>query len=232
MGSPGLSIGQPIALVVAAVLAVGCAAGPGSGEPSVPAPSASSAASSAIAEASSALSPSPVPSPPGTEPSVSATPTGSQDACGTGLEGLLARRVEMPADIVIGNEPAELTTHAIGLRNGSYHATDSVPGGIGLEPDEPATRADRHGHVPMSLATGRIVAAEVFTGVWTDVLFQGGHGYPPEDRLERSVAIGGVGDGWFLAPATPGEYVVTVLVNWQTECLDAHSFGYAHLVVR
>lgn len=167
-----------------------------------------------------------------TTPTAATPSVAPSDPCGTGREDMIAGRVEMPDEIRIGGVGAEMTTHAIGLLNGSYHATDSVPGGIGLEPDERASRATPGGAVAVAAPPAQISGAQVFLGRWDQVTFEGGLGNPPEERTASAVRIESDGTASFVAPTLKGEYVATVHIDWQTTCLEGNSFGYARIVVR
>ena len=183
----------------------------------------------------------PTPSPSAMRVVVAETPrltpmaaTPSPDPCGTGREAMIARRVEMPGGMVIGALPAEMTTHAIGLLNGSYDGADSVPGGIGLDADEVASRARPDAFVSLAAPPANLIGAQVRLGRWSDVTFErnGTMGNPPEEHTEAIVRLEADGSASFAAPDEPGDYVVTAFIDWQTTCLEGHSFGYGRIVVR
>lgn len=207
-------------LLVAALSLVACVATPqpivGSPVPPMPTPSSVPTASP----------------PPGTT-SVPARSTPPLDICGRGREAMISRRIELPSEMVIGGARAEMTTHAIGLRNGSYDAGDSVPGGIGLEADEVASQVRAGGSVSISAPPARLIGAQVSTARWAEVTFEpGGLANVPEARDVSIVTIETDGMGSFRAPAASGEYVAVVFIDWQTACLEGHSFGYGRIVVR
>jgi hypothetical protein len=220
-----------IAVAVAASIAVaGCIGtrygGPGAGAPSVsiaPSPSAETGSPSASPTASAAEP----------EPTASEEMSGTAGpGCGTGQKGFFAHRDEIQHVLTLDGSPIELTTAAVGLRNGTYDADDAIPGYLGLTSDEHAVREVRAGKLVLAAKGMTLTGLTVGTVPWSTVDFSADL---PSTTATPKAAVWKVltnGTIAITAPAKAGDYLLDMTVLWQTQCTHGDGTVYGRIDIR
>jgi hypothetical protein len=218
-------------------------------------PVAPSAVPSTVAiVASASLSPSGAPSSPPATVSPSADPEGSQapeasadpapepapsddpgtagPGCGTGRAGLFAHNDEVPDTIRFGGATLEYTSLSVSLRNGTYDASDSVPGGLGLTPDEIAVVVGPGDHILLR-ATGRTLTATSAQYVrWSTVQFDGELAFSAAARGDLPWRVRSDGSLSVSAPSKVGDYEVEFGPRWIGTCIEGSGLAYGRVKVR
>lgn len=166
-------------------------------------------------------------------PSVSASvAVATADPCGTGRTAYFAARDEMPPFLTLADAPMELTTASIGLHNGSYEASDSIPGGVGLTADEPAVETGVNDPIRLAGPATTLVGVTASRAPWSTVDFTDGLGWtswPMEPIAWTAEADGSIS---LVAPPEPGESLIDLVVSWETACLAGGGTAYGRVVVR
>jgi hypothetical protein len=210
------------------------------------APSTVAVLASPSAPTSAAPSGSPAPVSPSTgpdnsqapEPSTDPTPEPSDDpgaagpGCGTGRAGLFAHNDEVPDTIRFGGATLEYTSVSVSLRNGTYDASDSVPGGIGLTPDEIAVVVGPGDHILLR-ATGLTLTATSARYVhWSTVRFDNGLAFSPATPVDLPWRVRSDGSLSVSAPSKVGDYEVEFGPGWIGTCVAGSGLAYGRVKVR
>jgi hypothetical protein len=244
---PSRPLGRSLVLVVAGLSLVGLsldACGVAlvpSAAPSIVAvlASPSSSPSGAPSGSPTALSPSVGPDDsPAPEPSADPAPEPSDDpgtagpGCGTGRAGLFAHNDEVPDAIRFGGATLEYTSVGVSLRNGTYDASDSVPGGLGLTRDEIAVVVGPGDHILLR-ATGLTLTATSAQYVrWSTVRFDSGLGFSPAARGDLPWRVRPDGSLSVSAPSKLGDYEVEFGPRWTGTCIEGSGLAYGRVKVR
>ena len=219
-----------VALAVAASIAVGGCIGTRIGGPGSRTASPTSTPSP-IAVASSPSS-SPAASAVEPKPSASDEMTGTAGpGCGTGQKGFFAHRDQIQAVLTIDGTPIELTTAAVGLRNGTYDADDAIPGYLGLSSDETAVKEVPAGKLVLAAKGMTLIQLTVGTVPWSTVDFSAelpSTSAKPKPAMWHLATKGRI---VIVAPSSAGEYMLDMAVDWQTECLQGDGTAYARIVI-
>jgi hypothetical protein len=151
--------------------------------------------------------------------------------CGTGQKGFFAHRDQIQAVLTLGGTPIELTTAAVGLRNGTFEADDAIPGYVGLSEDEKAVSAEPGGKLILAGKGMTLTDLSAGTMPWSTLDFSEG---PPSTTAKATVATWRlVSNGRIVinAPSKVGDYLLDMTVRWQTECLHGDGTVYGRIVV-
>lgn len=229
---------------IAAVVSGGCNAGTPTGSPVAATPSSFAAAqpgSSAVATASVEVSPS-VQSPSVQSPSAEPTAVAASDApdsidgtagpgCGTGAKGYFAHFDEVPKTIQFGGATIEYTIVSVSLRNGTYAASDSVPGWIGLTPTESAVVVGPGDHIVLRAKGLTLTATSARVVPWKTLTFENGP-FSAADWVELAWRHRADGSLSISAPAKVGDYAVEFGPGWTGTCVAGSGLAYGRIKVR
>ena len=239
---PSRTLGRSLVLVLAGLSLGACAAPvvPSADPPAVavlasPRSSSSGAPSGSPAAVSPSVGPDDSPAP---EPSADPAPVPSDDpgtagpGCGTGGAGLFAHNDEVPDTIRLGGATLEYTSVGVSLRNGTYDASDSVPGGLGLTRDEIAVVVGPGDHILLR-ATGLTLTATSAQYVpWSTVRFEGGLASSPAARNDLPWRVRPDGSLSVSAPWKVGDYEVEFGPRWIGTCIEGSGLAYGRVKVR
>jgi hypothetical protein len=226
--------------VAAAMIVCGCigarVGGPGSRSPSSStSPSQLAAASRGPASPAATPAVSPAVSPFASavpEPTVSEEMSGTAGpGCGTGQKGFFAHRDEIQHVLTLGGAPIELTTAAVGLRNGTFDADDAIPGYLGLTDDETAVKVAPAGKVVLAAKGMTLTGLTVGAVPWSTVDFSQELPFTtakPETVSSKLLTNGTVA---VFVPSEVGEYLLDMVVLWQTKCVHGDGTVYGRIVV-
>ena len=225
-----LAPGATVAVALAAMIAVGGCIGERRGGPGAATPTASTAPTRAPAS----RSPSGSPTASGAQPSPSASGemTGTAGpGCGTGQKGFFAHRAEIQEVLTLGGTPIELTTAAVGMRNGTYDADDAIPAYIGLAKDEKAVTVDVGGKLILAGKGMTLTGLTAGTVPWSTMDFS--KDLPSTTATPTTATWRLVTKGRIVinAPTKPGDYLLDMGVRWQTGCLQGDGTVYGRIVV-
>ena len=199
-----------------------------------PSPSPSDAPSGSPA----AVSPSTGPDSPASDPSADPTPELSDDpgtagpGCGTGRAGLFAHNDEVPDAIRFGGATLEYTSVSVSLRNGTYDASDSVPGGLGLTPDEIAVVVGPGDHILLRAAGLTLTATSAQFVPWSTVSFDSGLAFSSAARRDLPWRVRPDGSLSVSAPSKVGDYEVEFGPGWIGTCIAGSGLAYGRVKVR
>ena len=222
--------GAAAALVLTASLIVGGCIGERRGGPGAATPTVTTAPSRPAASKTPAASPSASVAAP--RPSASAEMTGTAGpGCGTGQKGFFAHRDQIREVLTLAGAQIELTTAAVGLRNGTYDADDAIPGYVGLAKGEKAVTVEPRGRLILAGKGMTLTGLTAGTVPWSTLDFSEGL---PSTTAKATVATWRlVSNGRIVinAPSKAGDYVLDMTVLWQTECLRGDGTVYGRIVV-
>jgi hypothetical protein len=242
---PSPSSGRIALAALAAIILTACSASPAPSGSAAPPSLAPSAPLVALASHPASVAPAATPAPTVTPtPDTTRNPTESPDptpiatprptpipGCGTGRAGLFAHNGEVPETLHFGFATIEYTSISVSMRDGSYDASDSVPGGIGLTPDESAVVVAPGAHIILR-ADGLTLTGTVARVVpWSTVTFDDLASSPatPEDlpwrlRTDGSISVS--------APIVVGDYEVEFFPAWVGTCIAGSGAAYSRIKVR
>lgn len=172
------------------------------------------------------------PSAPAEEPSEEPMSGTAGPGCGTGQLGLFSHRDEVPEVLRFGGATIEFTGASVSMRNGTYDASDSIPGGIGLSPDEIAVVVGPGERIILRAVGLTLDTPQARAYPWGDVDFDGGlasmRGHPIElawrRRSDGSLSV--------AAPEVSGDYAVEFVPRWAGTCLAGDGVAYGRIKVR
>jgi hypothetical protein len=168
----------------------------------------------------------------GPAPEPSDDPGTAGPGCGTGRAGLFAHNDEVPDTIRFGGATLEYTSVSVSLRNGTYDASDSVPGGLGLTPDEMAVVVGPGDHILLR-ATGLTLTATSAQYVhWSTVRFDGGLAFSPAAPDDLPWRVRADGSLSVRAPSKVGDYEVAFGPAWTGTCIEGSGLAYGRVKVR
>jgi hypothetical protein len=219
-----------VALALAASIVVGGCIGTRIGGPGSRTASPTRAPSPVVV--ASSPSPSPAASAVEPQPSASDEMTGTAGpGCGTGQKGFFAHRDQIQEVLTIDGTPIELTTAAVGLRNGTYDADDAIPRYVGLTSDEVAVKDVPAGKLVLAANGMTLIKLTVGTVPWSTLDFSA---ELPSTTAKLKPAMWHLATNGrivILAPSKVGEYMLDMTVDWQTECLRGDGTAYARIVI-
>lgn len=169
----------------------------------------------------------PIPTPDPTEDSGTAGP-----GCGTGRAGLFAHNDEVPATLQFGGATIEFTNVSVSMRNGSYDTSDSIPGGIGLAPDETAVVVRPGDRIVLRAAGVTLGAVQARVIPWRSVEFEGDLASLLGDPVELSWRLRSDGSLLIAAPEAIGDYAVALSPGWTGTCIEGGGVAYSRIKVR
>jgi hypothetical protein len=143
----------------------------------------------------------------------------------------MAHRDEVPATLHFGGARIEFTTAEIGLRNQTYVAGDSIPGGIGLTADELAVRVDPGTHIVLRGDEVTIRDLGARFSPWREVSFEDGLASLGGKSVGLEWRVRPDGSVSVSAPATPGDWAVELAPLWRTACLEGDGVTYGRIKV-
>lgn len=151
--------------------------------------------------------------------------------CGTGEKGFFAHREQIQEVLTLGGAPIELTTAAVGLRNGTYDADDAIPGYLGLSKDEKAVSVELGGKLILAGKGMTLTGLTAGTVPWSTVDFS--QDLPSTTTKTTAATWRLVSNGRIviIAPTKGGDYLLDMTVLWQTECLEGDGTVYGRIVV-
>lgn len=220
-GGPAIGSVAPVELPSAAASKVTAIASPG---PS-PAP-ASSAPASSVAPSYAPPSDTPAPTP---EPTID--PGTAGPGCGTGQAGVFAHLSEVPTTLQFGRATIEFTNISVSMRNGTYDASDSVPGGIGLTPDEIEVVVGPGDHIILRAAGVTLTATGARVVPWSTVEFSGGLASSGADPVDLPWQVRNDGSLSISAPGKAGDYEVELGPGWTGACISGSGVAYGRIKV-
>jgi hypothetical protein len=225
------------------VLLSACTSGPAPATPAVASAGPSTAPSIAVVARPAPSTPlatatvTPVVTTPSASASVEPTPEPTLDSgtagpgCGTGQAGAFAHSGGIPRTLKFGGATVEFTNLSISMRNGTYEASDSVPGGIGLTPDEIRIRVSPGEHVILRGDGLPLTSVHAAVVPWRTVIFGGGIAESPAKPVVLVWRLRADGSISVTSPTKVSEYMVEIFPSWRTECLEGSGTAYARLVV-
>ena len=219
-----------VALALAACIAVGGCIGTRIGGPGSRTTSPTTAPSPSAVASSPSTSPAPSASDP--QPSASDEMTGTAGpGCGTGQKGFFVHRDQIQEFLTLDGTPIELTTAAVGLRNGSYDADDAIPRYVGLTRDEVAVKEAPAGKLVLAAKGMTLTQLTVGTVPWSTLDFSAElptTTATPQPAMWHLATNGRI---VILAPPDAGDYMLDMAVDWQTECLRGDGTAYARIAI-
>jgi hypothetical protein len=225
--------------MIAALVVGACSVSSPPGSPVAPVVS---RASAAVAQPSQSVEPSSSADPaPSSSPEPSAVVSGPEPTetidgtagpgCGTGRAGLLAHRDEVPGVLHFGGATIDFTTALMSLRNGTYDAGDSIPGGLGLTPDEIAVKVGPAAHIILRGDGLTLASTEARVVPWSTVIFRDGLGSSAASPAELPVRLRSDGSISVSAPVEPGDYMVEFGPRWHSACVQGDGSAYSRIKV-
>jgi hypothetical protein len=172
------------------------------------------------------------------EPSADPVPEPSEDfgaagpGCGTGRAGLFAHNDEVPDTIRFGGATLEYTSVSVSMRNGTYDASDSVPGGLGLTPDEIAVVVGPSDHILLRAPGLTLTATSAQYVRWSTVRFDGGLAFSPAEAVDLPWRVRPDGSLSVSAPSKVGDYEVEFGPGWIGTCIAGSGLAYGRIKVR
>ncbi|MBA2718993.1 MAG: hypothetical protein H0U52_07105 [Chloroflexi bacterium] len=183
----------------------------------------------AVESVAPTTAPSANPSDPTPEPSEDLGSAGPR--CGTGRAGLFAHNDEVPRTLRFGGATIEFTNVSVSMRNGTYDTSDSVPGGIGLTPDEIAVVVDSGDRIVLR-AVGVVLTSSAARVVpWRQVKFDG-LATLRGDPIDLSWRLRDDGSASIAAPTDAGDYAFEVSPSWTGTCIAGGGLAYGRIKVR
>jgi hypothetical protein len=152
--------------------------------------------------------------------------------CGTGRAGLFAHRDEIPNALQLGGATLEYTSVGVSLRNGTYEASDSVPGGIGLTPDEIAVVVGPGDHILFRAAGLTLTGTSARYVAWSTVRFDNGLASSLAVPITLPWRVRPDGSLSVSAPSKAGDYEVEFGPGWIGTCLAGSGLAYGRIKVR
>jgi hypothetical protein len=168
----------------------------------------------------------------GPAPEPTPDPGAAGPGCGTGRAGLFAHRDEVPETLQFGHATIEFTNVSVSMRNGTYDASDSVPGGIGLTRDEIAVVVGPGDHIVLRAAGVSLSATSAQVVPWRTVEFSGGLASSPADRSDLPWRVRGDGSLSISAPRASGDYAIELGPVWAGDCIAGSGLAYGRIKVR
>ena len=152
--------------------------------------------------------------------------------CGTGQAGLFAHNDEVPKTLQFGGATLEFVSVSVSMRNGTYDTSDSVPGGIGLTPDEIAVVVGPGDRIVLRAAGTTLHATQARVVPWRSVHFEGGLASLGGDPIELAWRPRGDGSLSVAAPDANGDYAVEFFPRWTGTCIEGDGIAYSRIKVR
>lgn len=174
----------------------------------------------------------PATNPPDPTPEPTEDPGTAGPGCGTGRAGLFAHNDEVPATLRFGGATIEFINTSVSMRNGTYDASDSIPGGIGLTPDEIAVVVGPGDRIILRATGLTLGAVQARVVLWRNVDFEAGMASLRGDPVELGWRRRSDGSLSISAPAAIGDYAVELSPGWTGTCIEGGGVAYSRIKVR